>query len=220
MFIWSFFKSQHEFQAISSVITLGFATFLIGWIFEATLLKKSNLISPFLSSVFIIIGVFIATSPLIGNFELFSRPIVKILILIMISVLAVFVSLTIFYNLQLINLLLIIIWTAFVTLIFIIGYLFYFYTRKGESVIKKEEFQETLRIFTKPLKFSVEDVKYSREKGFCLVCKNKISGLSYVCPNCEAWYCLKCCEALTKLENVCWGCETPFTKFKYIKKVG
>ncbi|MFW9942374.1 MAG: hypothetical protein ACFFFT_15150 [Candidatus Thorarchaeota archaeon] len=219
MFIWSSFKSKREFQAISSVITLGFATFLIGWSFEAILIKNSNLFSPVLCPIFIIIGVFIATSPLIGHFELFSRPIIKILILIMISSLAVFVSLTIFYNLQLIILLLIVIWTAFITLILIIGYLIYFYTRKGESATKEEEFHETLRIFTKPLKFNVEDVKYSREKGFCLVCKNKISGLSYVCPKCEAWYCLKCCEALTKLENVCWGCETPFTKFKYIEKV-
>jgi len=45
------------------------------------------------------------------------------------------------------------------------------------------------------------------------VCKNKISGLTYVCPKCDAWYCINCCEALTELENACWGCETPFDKF-------
>ena len=119
-----------------------------------------------------------------------------------------------FINLQLIDLILIIIWIASFTIIIIIGYVIYFYTKKGEPAIKKDELQDTLKVFTKPLKFSIEDVKYSREKGFCLVCKNKISGLSYICPNCEAWYCLKCCDALIELEDACWGCETPFIKNK------
>jgi hypothetical protein len=217
MFIWSSFRSKREFQAISSVITLGFATFLIGWSFEAIMLKNSNLFYHILSAIFIIIGVFIATSPLIGHFELFTSPIVKILIFIMISLLAVSVSLTIFYNLQLVELLLIIIWTAIFALILIVGYLIYFYLRKVESGARKEELQEALRIFTKPLKFGVEDIKYSKEKGFCLVCKNKISKLTYVCPKCEAWYCIICCEALVELKNNCWGCETPFARFAPIK---
>ncbi|MFX1503261.1 MAG: hypothetical protein ACFFDH_20030, partial [Promethearchaeota archaeon] len=93
------------------------------------------------------------------------------------------------------------------------------YTKSREHISKKEELQDTLKIFTKPLKFSVEDVKYSREKGYCLVCRNKISGLTYVCPKCEAWYCLHCLEALTKLENACWGCDTPFTKFRSMKNI-
>ncbi|MFX1468549.1 MAG: hypothetical protein ACFFB8_07775 [Promethearchaeota archaeon] len=217
LFIWSTFKSKREFQAISSVVTLGFATFLIGWSFEAIMIKNSNVFSPMLGSVFIIIGVLIATSPLIGYFELFSKVIIKLFVLIMIILLAIFIGLTLFFNLRLIDLFLIMIWIAIFTLILILGYIIYFYTRRTESASKKEELQETLRIFTKPLKFSVEDVKYSREKGFCLVCKNKISGLTYVCPKCEAWYCIKCCEALTELENNCWGCETPFTKFSPIK---
>lgn len=217
LFIWSTFKSKREFQAISSIITLGFATFLIGWSFEAIIIRNSNLFSPILGSMFIIIGVLIATSPLIGYFEFFSKAIIKLFVLIMISVLAIFIILILFFNLQLIDLFLIMIWIAILTLVLILGYIIYFYTRRTGSAIKKEELQETLRIFTKPLKFSIEDVKYSKEKGFCLVCKNKISGLTYVCPKCEAWYCIKCCEALTELENNCWGCETPFTKFNPIK---
>ena len=56
LFIWSSFKSEREFQAISSVITLGFATFLIGWSLEAIMIKNSNIFFPALSLVFIIIG--------------------------------------------------------------------------------------------------------------------------------------------------------------------
>ena len=217
LFIWTSFKAKREFQAISSVITLGFATFFIGWSLESIIIKESNLFSPVLGPIFILIGIFFATSPLIGHFELFSKPIIKVFILILICLLAIFVVLALILNLQLTYLVLIIIWLAIFTLILIAGYVIYFYVRRDEFGTKKEELQETLKLFTKPLKFSVEDVKYSREKGFCLVCKNKISGLTYVCPNCEAWYCLNCCKALNELENACWGCETPLIESKSIK---
>jgi hypothetical protein len=219
LFIWSSFKLKRESQAISSVMTIGFTIFLIGWTFESIFLKNSNLFIPALSPLFIIIGVLVAISPLIGHFELFSKRIVKVFILIMICLLALFVGAILFINLQLLELFLILIWIGASTLILLISYLIYCFTRKREHIPKKEELQETLKILTKPLKFNVEDVKYSREKGYCLVCKNKISGLTYVCPKCEAWYCLNCLEALTKLENACWGCETPFTKFKSTKNI-
>ncbi|MFX1477759.1 MAG: hypothetical protein ACFFCI_06480 [Promethearchaeota archaeon] len=212
LFIRSSIKSDREFQIISSVITFGLVLFLIGWSLELIIIKYLNLFFPSLGPVFIVIGSFIAVSPQITYFEFFSKPIIKPIILIMICLLFVFVISMLFINLQLVDLFLIIIWIGLLTIIFIVGYLIYFYRRSGEPAIKKDELQDTLKVFTKPLTFSVEDVKYSREKGFCLVCKNKISGLSYICPNCEAWYCLKCCDALIKLEDACWGCETPFIK--------
>lgn len=219
LFIWSSFKSKRESQVISSVLTIGFVILLIGLIFESIFLKNSTIYVPGLSPLFIIIGVLFAISPLISHFEFFSRRIVKMFILIMLCLLSIFIGSTLFFNLQLIDLFLIIIWVAVFVLILLISYIVYFYTRKREHISKKEELQDTLKILTKPLKFSVEDVKYSREKGYCLVCKNKISGLTYVCPKCEAWYCFNCLEALTKLENHCWGCETPFTKFKSTKNI-
>jgi hypothetical protein len=214
LFIRSSIKSDREFQVISLVITLGLVLFLVGWILDVFTIKSLNLFFPSLSPVLILIGTFIASSPQITYFELFSRPITKGTILVMISLLVLFIISMLFINLQLIDLILIIIWIASFTIIIIIGYVIYFYTNKGEPAIKKDELQDTLKIFTKPLKFSIDDVKYSREKGFCLVCKNKISGLSYICPNCEAWYCLKCCDALIELKDACWGCETPFIKNK------
>ncbi|MFX1487988.1 MAG: hypothetical protein ACFFBI_02500 [Promethearchaeota archaeon] len=212
LFIRSSIKADREFQVISSVITFGLALFLVGWILELIMIKSLTLFFPSLSPVLIIIGVFVASSPQIFYFESFSKPITKGIVLVMISLLVVFIISMLFINLQLIDLILMIIWIATFTMIIIIGYIIYVYTKKEEPAIKKDELQDTLKVFTKPLTFSVEDVKYSREKGFCLVCKNKISGLSYICPNCEAWYCLKCCDALIELEDACWGCETPFIK--------
>ncbi len=214
LFIRSSVKSDREFQIISSVITFGLVLFLVGWSLELVLIKYLNLFLPSLGPVFIIIGGFISISPQITHFELFSKPIIKPIILIMIGLLVVFVISMLFINLQLVDLFLIVIWIGLLTIIFIVGYLIYFYNRRGESAIKKDDLQDTLRVFSKPLHFSIEDVKYSREKGFCLVCKNKISGLNYICPKCEAWYCLKCRDALIEIENSCWGCETPFIENK------
>ena len=46
LFIWSSFKSKREFQAISSIMTIGFVTFLIGWGFESIIIKNSNFFFP------------------------------------------------------------------------------------------------------------------------------------------------------------------------------
>ena len=102
-------------------------------------------------------------------------------------------------------------------LVLIIGYIIYNYIKIRESGPHNEEIQVALRSFTKPLKFNVEEVKYTREKGLCLVCKNKISGLTYVCPKCNAFYCIKCSEALTNLENTCWICDTSIDESKPVK---
>ncbi|UCC18449.1 MAG: hypothetical protein JSV62_10060 [Promethearchaeota archaeon] len=214
IFIWFSFKTKHELQAISSIMTIGLIIFLIGWSLESIFLRTLDLFTPAIGSIFIIIGVLITLFPIIGHFELFSRPFIRGFIIIMLSILMIFVVLTLLLNLQLVHLFLVIIWIAIFAIIIIIGYIIYFYSKRREPESKKEELKDTLRLFTKPLKFSVEDIKYSKEKGFCLVCKNKISGLTYVCSKCEAWYCINCCKALTELENNCWGCDTPFIEFK------
>ncbi|MFX1379628.1 MAG: hypothetical protein ACFFA4_11115 [Promethearchaeota archaeon] len=214
LFIRSSIKSDAEFKVISLVISFGLVLVLVGWSIEAIFIKYLNLFIPSISPIFIVIGAFIATSPQLTYFELFSKPIVKSIFMILICLLALFIISSLFINLQLVDLLLVIIWIAIFTIISIIGYLIYFYIRRGETVINKKELQDTIKVFTKPLTFGVEDVKYSREKGFCIVCKNKISGLSYICPNCEVWYCVKCYDALIDLKNTCWGCDTPFIKKK------
>jgi hypothetical protein len=214
LFIRASFKSDREFQMISSLITLGLVLLLVGWSLELIPIKYFNLFFPSLGPVFIIIGVFIASSPQITHFEFFSKPIIKSIILVMTCLLVLFVISMLFINLQEVNLFLIAIWIGLLMIIIIVGYLIYFYSRKGEPAIKKDDLQDTLRVFSKPLHFSIDDVKYSREKGFCLVCKNKVSGLSYICPKCEAWYCLKCRDALIDIENSCWGCKTPFIESK------
>ncbi|MFX1303155.1 MAG: hypothetical protein ACFFBV_09265 [Promethearchaeota archaeon] len=217
IFIWFSFKSKHEFQAISSIITIGFVTFLIGWTIEAVFIKNLNIFSPAIPSILVIIGAIIAIFPSIGYFEFFSKTIIKLFIIIMIILIALFLGFNLFFNLQLITLILFIIWSSVFTLILVIGYVIYRYAKRREYHIEKEEIHDTIQKFARQPKFSVEDVKYHRDKGLCLVCKNKISGLTYVCPNCNVWYCIKCAEALIGIENICWVCQTPLDRSKPVK---
>ena len=69
----------------------------------------------------------------------------------------------------------------------------------------------------RPANITEEEVSISKEKKICLVCKSKISGHTYVCPECETFYCDKCYNALTNLENACWACNTQLDESKPVK---
>lgn len=222
MFIWFSIKSKKEFQAISSVVTIGFTVVLIGWAFDTITLKELNLFFPMLPSIFIIIGAIIAVLPLIINLEFFSKALANWLVLISIIFILVFLGLTVFTNLPLYIISQVIIWISTSVLVLVIIYIASYLVRRVRTPEisledKKGELKDFIRIFTKPLDFSMKEIKFYRDKGLCLVCKNEISGLTYVCPSCDAWYCIKCSKALTELENVCWGCGKPMNLFRLLK---
>ena len=222
MFIWFSIKSKKEFQAISSVVTIGFTVVLIGWAFETITIKELNLISPIFPSIFVIIGAIIAILPLILNLEFFSKALANWLVIISIIFILVFLGLTVFTNLPLFIISQVIIWISSFVLVLVIIYIVYYLVKRvrtSENSLedKKGELKDFIRIFTKPLDLSMKEIKFYRDKGLCLVCKNEISGLTYVCPNCDAWYCIKCSKALTELENICWGCGKPINLFRLLK---
>ena len=51
---------------------------------------------------------------------------------------------------------------------------------------------DLLKTFLKPQKITEEEVSISKEKKVCLVCKNKVGGINFICKNCETFYCQKC----------------------------
>ncbi|MFX0020146.1 MAG: hypothetical protein ACFFAF_15600 [Candidatus Hermodarchaeota archaeon] len=222
LFIWFSIRSKKEFQAISSVVTIGFTVVLIGWAFETIAIKELNLISPILPPIFVIVGTIIAILPLILNLEFFSKALANWLVLISIIFILVFLGLTVFTNLPLFIISQVIIWISTFVLVLVIIYIISYLVKRGRAPEtsledKKSEIKDFIRIFTKPLDFSMKEIKFYRDRGLCLVCKNEISGLTYVCPNCDAWYCIKCSKALTELENVCWGCGKPINLFRLLK---
>ena len=219
IYIWSSFRSKRESRAISYVMAIGYMVILIGWALEIFFIKN---ISPFprlMPSLFLIIGVLVTLSPFIGYFELFNKLIIRLVIFIVIGILAVFLAITLFFNLQLDVLSVIIISVSVVLLVSVVVYIILTLVRRRgqESESREENIQDTIKMFTRPVNININDVKLYREKGLCLVCRNRISRLTYVCPKCESLYCLKCSTALINLENICWVCETPFDESKPIK---
>lgn len=77
---------------------------------------------------------------------------------------------------------------------------------------------DLIKIITKPQKVTEEEVSISKERKVCLVCKNKISRVNYICPGCDTHYCVNCSDALSDTENACWVCGTPFDESKPVKK--
>ncbi len=89
---------------------------------------------------------------------------------------------------------------------------------KKISAEKEVKIKDSLfRITKRPDHITEEEVNFHRERKICLVCKGNVSGISYICPSCDALYCIKCSEGLSDLENMCWVCNEPFDDYKPIK---
>ena len=220
IYIWSSFRSKRESRAISYVMAIGYILLSIGWALEVFFIKN---ISPFpraVPPILLTIGILITVSPFFEYFELFNKLIVRIVIFVVIGIVVLFLVLTLIFNLQLDVLSIIIIVVSVSLLVLVTVYIIFSVVRRQEreSEIRKEEIQDTIKMFTRPVNININDVKMYREKGLCLVCKNRISRLTYVCPECETLYCYKCSSALSNLENMCWVCETPFDESKKTRK--
>ena len=220
IFIWFSIRSEKEFQAISSLVTIGFTMVLIGWVFEMIPVKELHLIYPSIPPIFIIIGTLTASFPLIINVDFFSKSLANWLVIILISGILLYVILIVFTNLPLLIISQIIIWTSSIVLIIVVIYIIIQISKKTDRSseptpsIAKGELKDTIKILTKPATITIEEIQMYREKGLCLVCKGKIERLNYACPKCNALYCFKCSEVLAKLENKCWVCETPFKELQ------
>ncbi|MFX1387486.1 MAG: hypothetical protein ACFE9M_09740 [Promethearchaeota archaeon] len=219
IFIWFSIKLKQEFQSLSSVMAVGFTIFLIGWVFEATIIKSLKIIHPAIPPILVIGGALIAISPLVTNLEFFSKGFTNWFVLVSIICILVFLGLTSFTNLPLFVISLVIIMISSFILIMVIIYIVINVVKKvrtpeSPALEKSGELKDFLKIFSKPKAFTKEEINFYIEKKICLVCKSKISRLNYVCPGCEVLYCVRCSEALINLENACWVCETPLNELK------
>jgi hypothetical protein len=101
--------------------------------------------------------------------------------------------------------------------------IFWYLCLKEEHVrpskkIKHEEdiiLEESLfRLAKRPDHITEEEITFHKERKICLVCKGKVAGVSYICPECDTLYCIKCSDVLSNAENACWVCNHPFDKSK------
>jgi hypothetical protein len=219
MYIWFSIKSKEEFQTISSVMTIGFTIFLIGWTFEIIIIKHLDIIYSAIPSILVMSGALVALSPLIINLDFFSRKLANWIVIFSIGTIFLFLGFTIFTNLPLSMIFLIIIWISAIVLGIVIIYILINLTKRRrtrtpEEVEEKAPVKDFLSMFTKPQTITEEDIERFRKEKVCIVCKSKISRLNYVCPKCDVLYCVRCSNALSNLENSCWVCETSFDEGK------
>ncbi|MFX1425764.1 MAG: hypothetical protein ACFFBE_04875 [Promethearchaeota archaeon] len=219
MFIWFSIKSKQEFQTISSVMTIGFTIFLIGWAFETIAIKDLDLIYSAIPSILVMSGALVALSPLIINLDFFSRKLANWIVIFSIGSILLFLGFTIFTNLPVIIIYLTIIWISGIVLAIVIIYIVINITKRLrarplQEIEEKETVKDFLSMFTKPQIITEEQIEHFRKEKICIVCKSKIARLNYVCPKCDVLYCARCSKALTSLENSCWVCETPFDEVK------
>lgn len=221
---WFSKKSSKEFQAVSTLMMIGFILYILGAILDASTIKELGIYSPTIPAVLMIIGALVAISPTIINPKILSQTLVNwFIFLIFISTL-VGIGLNFVINRELPLTVSLIIWIMILLGIAIDIYIlirFIKFLRPPEVIEKKiekrEEGGDFLKIFAKPQRITEEEVTFHREQKICLVCKGKVGGFNFICPECNALYCQKCARTLSNLENACWVCESPFDKSKPVK---
>ncbi len=224
--IWLSLRSSEEFQIVSVILLIGFSLFWLGLILNSRVLRHLLKISPALAPLITIISSLFIISPIYINPEFLSksRPFIHW------SILGVFCGIWLWILLYFLFISILPFWFVIAALISIFPLTFMILysinrvirilrteeksVKTEEKTEEKEDFQDFLRIFTKPRKLSEEEVSISKEKKICLVCKGKLERKMYICPDCSTFYCSNCSDTLVELENACWVCNTPFDKSK------
>ncbi|MFX1567039.1 MAG: hypothetical protein ACFFCV_01580 [Promethearchaeota archaeon] len=222
IFIWFSIRSSKEFKAISSIMTIGYAVFLVGWVFETMVIKYESYVAPSIPPILMIIGALVAMSPLIIDLQFFAKSFVNWIIIVSIAFIFLALCLTLFTQLPTLIIIQIIIIFASFVLVFALLYIsinVYKVYKSPKSLMEdqEKELRDFIRAFSKPQRITEEEVQMYKQKMICLVCKSHISRVNYVCPECNALYCIKCSNALSNLENACWVCDTPFDESRPIQ---
>ncbi|MFX1567731.1 MAG: hypothetical protein ACFFCV_05105 [Promethearchaeota archaeon] len=221
--------SQYELKAFSSILLLGYIIIWIGLDLSSSSVKLIDTIPLIIAPLFILVGYLIAISPIFIQPRHFH--LAKIYwfssgsIIVIISWILLFVMIN--AGLSEIN-------TIIEFVIIILGAMFmvYYSIRKIGSQPAKDNYtlmkkiytkeknnlaRDILKVFRKPDSLTEEEVSISKEKMICLVCKGKLGGLIYMCPDCNSFYCKKCSDAIATLENACWVCDATFDESKPTK---
>ncbi|MFX0101165.1 MAG: hypothetical protein ACFFCS_16440 [Candidatus Hodarchaeota archaeon] len=213
-------KSRIKFQAVSMFLVAGFLVAIAGHIIDSTVVKEIGQIPLIIAPILFILGSIISIIPTIINPRLFSRALVYWLGVSVVFILIFILGISFLANMKIINIFSFIIIIGILVVSIVLAYSIYrtISLLKTQNVPKKEEeTRDVLEIFTKRQRVTEEEVSYHREQKICLVCKTKVSRITYICPECDALYCSKCSDALSDLENACWACYAPFDPNKPVK---
>ncbi len=219
--------SRIEFKAVSSFLLVGIGIIMVGSTLASRDVVMLNIVPLYIYPPLMILGTFIAILPLIMDPKHFSKALFlwKLNGAIVISILCGFYVFFIYYfGFFYYNSLILVLYTS------IFLYIYYLTIsiikneqRLDSKDVSKENIIEKraniLGIFTRPEKITEEEVSISKEKKICLVCKGKVSGINFLCRECESFYCEKCYNALIGIENLCWACDAVLDESKPFKRL-
>lgn len=222
--LWLSRKSTKETQIVSIFLMAGFCMMEFGFALDSVGIKSLNIIHPTLPIIISMIGVLICISPTLINPKYFLRSTIIWSIFIIFNAILLLICLffVVFYPMFITILLIGIagIFIIVISIIYSVNQIIHIRTPTliySREIKEKEEVRDLLKVFSKPQRVTEEEVSISKEKQVCLVCKGKISGLNFICPECGTFYCTKCSKALSNLENICWACNSPIDPSKPMK---
>ena len=215
--------SSVEFQAVSTLMMIGFILYLLGNIMDSNTMRRLELISTTTPAYYMILGAVVMVSPLIINPKFLSKSIVNWLLFGSFLGAMIVWGLIFMGGVDINSVIYPFLWIAviigFALLIFIINRIVKI-LKPPEVLGKfkpKEDKKDILQMFVKPQKITEEEVTFHKEQKICLVCKGKVSRILFVCPSCDALYCPKCSTALSDMDNYCWVCEAAIDETKPVK---
>ena len=210
--------TRQEFKITSLIIITGFILVDIGMELMSIVVKSYNIFPLYVSSIIQVIGILISTSPAFLDPKYYVKKqkfwkILSVLVIIAYFIILFPVYLIIGVASFFVYTIIMSIATYILTVYFIINNINSAATSRRWGGFNRDG-PDLSNMFKRPEQISVEEIADSKEKKICLVCKSKVSRVSYICPECDNYYCEKCSSTLTDLENACWVCNTPFDESK------
>jgi hypothetical protein len=209
--------SQFEFKAISSLLLQGYILMLLALGLYTSSFRYENFIFSIIPPILTILGSFVIMSPMLIEPKRIKRAFRYWIFLSVLGIGLTCYLLIYFLILGSDAMLFIINVSIFLSFLIFSFILVIKVVKTQPSLSLKKKPLDILQTFSRPPKFSEEEITFYREKQMCVVCKNKVSRKLYLCPDCNVLYCEKCADVLTGMENACWVCDTPFDDSKPVK---
>lgn len=210
-------KSKDEYRTIQFFVLIGIVLMGSGMIFSSMEMKHLNVLPLFISPMLFLFGCIIFALPSMVDFGQLKKCIkLASFLYFFLILIRIFFLISIVLKGTL----------TYLVLPNTIGLIFIIYISIHSRIIMKtshtkqneENISSMFNIYTRPKRFTEDEVYVSKEKNICLVCKNKLIRYNiYICPECATFYCENCAQTFSNLENACWVCETPFDESKPVR---
>jgi hypothetical protein len=210
--------SQFEFKAISSLLLQGYILMLLALGLYSGAFRYESFIFSIIPPILMILGSFVIMSPMIIEPKKVSRAF-KYWIILGLSGIILTCYLLIYFLIMGDRAIIFAINSSLFLSFLIFSFALVIKIIKTQpGVSSKGKPLDVLQMFSRPPKFTDDEISFFKKRKICVVCKNQVSRKLYLCPDCNVLYCIKCSDVLANAENACWVCDTPFDESKPVQR--